>query len=69
MSWLLGSWTWTVISEIGDLVWVKDVKNGRPIAIGKALMDGPIMASKAPGKAIKNLHFVGDKLWKVDDDS
>ncbi len=50
-------------------MWVKDVKNGRPIAIGKALMDGPMMASKAPGKAIKNIHFVGDKLWKVDEDS
>jgi len=25
------------------------------------------MAAKAPGKAIKNMHFVGDKIWKYDE--
>jgi PUA-domain protein len=52
----------------GDLVWVKDVKFGRPLAVGEALMTGEQMASKTPGKAIKNIHFVADKLWKLDEE-
>lgn len=53
----------------GDLVWVKDIKNGRPLMIGEALVSGEQMRTKSPGKAIKSIHFVADKLWKVDEDS
>ena len=49
----------------GDLVWIKDIKNGAPLAIGVALRSGPEMKEKAGGKAIKTIHFVGDKLWKT----
>ena len=49
----------------GDLVWIRDVKNGQPLAIGMALRSGEALASKQPGKAIKSIHFVGDKLWKT----
>lgn len=52
----------------GDLVWIKDVKNGRPLAIGEALIPGEEMRTRSPGKAIKNIHHVADKLWKVDED-
>lgn len=52
----------------GDLVWIKDVKNGRPLAIGEALISGEQMKTRSPGKAIKSLHYVADKLWKVDED-
>jgi PUA-domain protein len=52
----------------GDLVWVKDIKNGIPLMIGEALISGQEMGTKAPGKAIKSIHFVTDKLWKVDED-
>jgi PUA-domain protein len=52
----------------GDLVWIKDIKNGRPLAIGEALISGEQMRTKAPGKAIKSIHYVADKLWKVDED-
>jgi len=48
----------------GDFVWVRDVKNRVPLAIGKALISAEEMAKKQPGKAVKSLHFVGDKLWK-----
>ena len=48
----------------GDLVWIKDIKNGAPLAIGKALRSGPALKQKEGGKAIKTIHFVGDKLWK-----
>jgi PUA domain protein len=52
----------------GDLVWVRDEKNRKPLAVGRALITGNEMAAKKPGKAIKNLIFVGDKLWKLDED-
>ncbi|MGD0057052.1 MAG: RNA-binding protein [Methanomassiliicoccales archaeon] len=48
----------------GDFVWIRDVKNRVPLAIGKALVSGQEMAKKQPGKAVKSIHFVGDKLWK-----
>ena len=52
------------ISE-GDLVWIKDVKNNVPLAVGVALRSGEELSSKQPGKAIKTIHYVGDKLWKT----
>lgn len=48
----------------GDLVWVKDVKNGVPLAVGVALYDAIRIKSKEKGRAIKVIHNVGDKLWK-----
>ena len=49
----------------GDMVWIRDARNGAPLAIGVALRSGEALASKEPGKAIKTIHFVGDKLWKT----
>jgi PUA domain protein len=51
----------------GDMVWVRDVTHKRPLAVGMALVGAEIMAARAPGKAIRNLHFVGDKIWKYDE--
>ena len=47
----------------GDMVWVRDLKHLKPLAVGKAMVSGAVMASKAPGKAVKNIHYVGDELW------
>lgn len=52
----------------GDLVWVKDVNNGVPLAVGEALISGPQMRERSPGKAIKSIHHVADKLWKLNED-
>jgi PUA domain protein len=49
----------------GDMVWVRDFKHLKPLAIGKALVSGAVMASRAPGKAVKNIHYVGDELWSL----
>ena len=49
----------------GMSVWVRDQNNLRPLLVGTALMDGPTMKSAQGGKAIKTLHFVGDKLWNL----
>jgi len=54
--------------QVGDLVWVRDVKNKVPLAVGEALISGKDMGTKAPGKAIRTIHHVGDKLWKSDED-
>jgi len=51
----------------GDFVWVRDVKNLRALAIGEAIVSGMEMLQKKPGKAIKSIHYVGDKLWKYDE--
>jgi PUA domain protein len=53
--------------QVGDLVWVRDIKNKKPLAIGEALVSGDQMAAKQPGKAIRSIHFVGDRLWKYDE--
>jgi PUA domain protein len=52
---------------VGDYVWVRDVKNLKPLAVGVALVTGAEMKSKRPGKAIQSLFYVGDKLWKYDE--
>ncbi|MCL2032049.1 MAG: RNA-binding protein [Methanomassiliicoccaceae archaeon] len=51
--------------KTGDLVWIKDVKNGMPLAIGVSERSGEELIQKKPGKAIKSIHNVGDKLWKT----
>ncbi|HOL06658.1 MAG TPA: RNA-binding protein, partial [Methanomassiliicoccaceae archaeon] len=52
----------------GDMVWVKDIKNGVPLAVGEALIPGLQMRERSPGKAIKSIHHVTDKLWKLDEE-
>lgn len=52
----------------GDLVWVRDEKNRRPLAVGRAIMDGPTMAREERGKALETLHHVGDDVWRLDEE-
>ncbi|MEM2869434.1 MAG: PUA domain-containing protein [Thermoplasmata archaeon] len=49
----------------GELVWVRDVKHLKPLAIGRALVAAGMMASRSPGKAVRTLHYVGDELWNI----
>jgi len=51
----------------GDYVWIRDEKNKKPLAVGEALMQGTEMKTKKPGKAVKSLLYVGDKLWKYEE--
>ncbi len=50
-----------------DLLWIRDEKNKKPLAIGMALVDGEDMVKNDEGKAIKSIHYVGDKLWKFEE--
>ena len=48
-----------------DYVWICDERYHKPLAIGKALMTGEEMKTKKTGKAIKNFHYVSDRLWNL----
>ncbi|MEM0493525.1 MAG: RNA-binding protein [Candidatus Thermoplasmatota archaeon] len=48
-----------------DEVWICDERNKKPLAIGIALRSGPEMLSNRNGKAVKNIHHVGDRLWNL----
>jgi len=50
----------------GDLVWIRDQKNGQPLAVGEALISGVEMMQSNKGKAVKSLHHVGDELWNYE---
>lgn len=51
----------------GDLVWVRDVNNLRPLAVGRAVAGGDAISRKDKGKVVQSIHHVGDKLWMVDE--
>lgn len=55
-------------SEIkaGDLVIIVEEAHRKPLAIGKALMNGSQMVEADSGKAIKSITHVGDKLWNME---
>jgi PUA domain protein len=48
-----------------DIVWVCDEKHHKTLAVGIALLTGEEMKLKQPGKAVKILHYVGDRLWTL----
>jgi len=49
----------------GDLIIVRDERHRKSLAVGVALVKSRDMREMPKGKAIKNIHYVGDKLWKV----
>ncbi len=49
----------------GDLVIVVDEKHAKPITIGISLTDGASMIKNRKGKAIKTIHYIGDKIWNL----
>ncbi|MEM4258023.1 MAG: RNA-binding protein [Candidatus Thermoplasmatota archaeon] len=49
----------------GEYVWVCDEQHHKPLAVGIALMSGEAMKLRTTGKAVKNIHYVGDDLWKL----
>lgn len=51
--------------ERNDVLLIVDERFGRSLAIGVALFDSQTMRKLAHGKLVKNLHYVGDKLWNL----
>jgi len=50
----------------GDWCWIRDERNGQPLAVGRCLMSGTRMAGSEKGKAVASVHHLGDKLWDLD---
>ncbi len=48
-----------------DFVVIVDVNNRKPLAVGIALFSSEEMKEIKTGKVIRNIHFVGDELWKL----
>ena len=47
----------------GQYVWIREENHHKPLAIGIALMNAEEMLTSTKGKAIKSLHYIGDKIW------
>ncbi|MDE0869714.1 MAG: hypothetical protein OSA21_05310 [Candidatus Poseidoniaceae archaeon] len=52
--------------KVGDLVWIRDMKHKRPLAIGWSTMNANDLTNMSKGKGIKTLHWVGDELWDME---
>ena len=48
-----------------SFVIIIDQEHKKPLAIGIALLNSEDMNSSAQGKVIKNIHYVGDEIWKM----
>jgi len=48
-----------------DLVWIRDEKHKKPLAVGVALMNAEEMINAKKGKAVLSIHYIGDKIWKM----
>ncbi|MFQ5710660.1 MAG: PUA domain-containing protein [Candidatus Geothermarchaeales archaeon] len=51
--------------ERGDIVCVKTERHERVIATGYSMMSSGEIRSIKKGKAVKNVHYVGDRYWKL----
>jgi len=51
--------------EKGDIICIVDVEFKKTLAIGKSLMSSKEIKEKNKGKAVQNLHHVGDKIWNT----
>ena len=47
-----------------DVLLVVDERHGKTLAVGEAIFSSEEMRTVKGGKTVKNLHYVGDKLWK-----
>ena len=49
--------------EANDFIVIVDENNQKPIAIGISLLNSEDLRNTKDGKHIKNIHYVGDKIW------
>jgi len=49
----------------GGLVSVVDEKHGKPIAVGEIIYNGDAAKKVKHGVVVRNIHFVGDKVWNL----
>jgi len=49
----------------GAITLIVDERYGKPLAIGRALMDSDRLKTIKRGRVVKNIHYVGDKIWRL----
>ena len=49
-----------------DFIVIVDENNEKPLAVGIALLNTEEMKATKSGKVIKNIHYVGDKIWRFE---
>lgn len=49
----------------GDAVCIMDEQHHKPLAVGLALFSSEDMQKLDSGKAVKNIHHVGDDIWNA----
>ncbi len=47
-----------------DFVVIVDMNNKKPLIVGVALFDAEEMQNMNSGKVVKNIHYVGDAIWR-----
>ncbi len=52
----------------GEGVWIRDERNKKPLAVGIAQMPANEMVNTKSGKAVKTIHYIGDKIWKLSEE-
>ena len=52
--------------EKEDFVVIVDQNNKKPLAVGVAQLNFEEMQKVTSGKVIKNIHYVGDEIWKFE---
>jgi PUA domain protein len=52
--------------EKEDFVVIVDQNNKKPLAVGVAQLNFEEMQKATSGKVIKNIHYVGDEIWKFE---
>ena len=51
--------------EAGETIVIIEETHHKPLAIGTSLISGKEMVENNKGKAIENLHYVGDQIWEL----
>jgi len=51
--------------QAGELIAIVDPVHGKPLAVGEALASGLDIMNSASGRSVKNIHYVGDDIWKL----
>lgn len=51
--------------KLGDIVYVADIEKRRVFAVGRAVISSEELRRVRKGKAIRTLHYAGDKIWKL----
>ena len=44
---------------------IVDETHGKPLAVGILMHDGEEIMLMESGKAVKNIHYIGDKIWSI----